>query len=118
MLRIEPLRFGEREAVSIEVRLPKTNLLIVTTKIGYIMCGALDVHLLNTKLKERNVIAGRSVGVKTIDDLLNAPLESVTDSACALGIVQGTIGRDAVRIMLEAERLPRNSSQGETENVK
>ena len=42
------------------------------------MCGALDVGLLNEKLKDRKIIAGRAVGVRTIEQLLNAPLESVT----------------------------------------
>lgn len=103
MFRVEPLPMGEHEAISIEVKLPKTTLLVVTTKIGYIMCGALDVELLNTKLKDRGVVAGRALGVRTIDDLLEAPLESVTDEAAALGVTKGTIGKEAIRIMLEAE---------------
>ena len=50
------------------------------------MCGALDVGLLNEKLADRKIIAGRAVGVRTIDDLLKAPLESVTYEARACGI--------------------------------
>ena len=64
------------------------------------MCGALDVALLNEKLKDRKVIAGRAVGVKTIDQLLNAPLESVTYEAEELGIVKGTIGKEALLKMI------------------
>jgi len=80
--------------------LPKTNLLVVTNDKGYIMCGALDVALLNEKLKDRKVIAGRAVGVKTIEQLLNAPLESVTFEAEELGIVKGTIGKEALLKMI------------------
>ena len=64
------------------------------------MCGALDVSLLNEKLKDRKVVAGRAVGVKTIDQLLDAPLESVTYEAEALGIHQGMIGKEAMLKML------------------
>lgn len=103
MFRVEPLPVDGREAMCIEVKLPKTTLLVVTTKIGYIMCGALDIQLLNTKLKERGVIAGRAVGVRTIEDLLEAPLESVTEQAEAMGVTKGMIGRDAIRLMLKAE---------------
>mgnify|MGYP001458666974 CR=1 FL=1 len=103
MLRVEPLAVGDRQAIGIEVRLPGTTLLVVTTGIGYIMCGALDVHLLNTRLKDRRIVAGRAVGVRTIEELLAAPLESVTSAAEALGVTAGMPGREAVRLMLDAE---------------
>jgi len=60
------------------------------------MCGALDVALLNEKLKNRNIIAGRAVGVKTIEELLNAPLESITYGAEQVGISEGMIGKEAL----------------------
>ena len=100
MMSLEPIDIGGHIFLSISVELPKTTLLIVTTEIGYIMCGALDVALLNEKLKDRKVIAGRAVGVKTIDELLDAPLESVTYEAEVLGIEKGIIGRDALLKMI------------------
>ncbi|MDQ1910091.1 DUF1805 domain-containing protein [Paenibacillus sp. GD4] len=99
MMRVEPVELDGRIALAIEVKLPKTTLLVVTTDKGYIMCGALDVGLLNEKLKDRHIIAGRATGVRTIEDLLEAPLESVTYEAEALGIVAGMKGRDAVMKM-------------------
>jgi uncharacterized protein YunC (DUF1805 family) len=56
--------------------------------------------LLNEKLKDRKIIAGRAVGVRTIEQLLNAPLESVTAEAEELGIHPGMIGRDALLKMI------------------
>lgn len=100
MINLQPISIEGHSFLSIVVELPKTNLLIITNEIGYIMCGALDVALLNDKLKDRKVIAGRAIGVKTIEDLLNAPLESVTYEAENLGITKGTIGRDALLAML------------------
>ncbi len=51
MMRMEPVSIGGRTALAVEVKLPKTTLLAVTTDKGYIMCGALDVGLLNEKIK-------------------------------------------------------------------
>jgi uncharacterized protein YunC (DUF1805 family) len=100
MMSLSPLEISGHMVLAIEVNLPKTNLLVVTTEKGYIMCGALDVALLNEKLKDRKVLAGRAVGVRTIEDLLEAPLESVTHEAENLGIHVGMKGRDALLKML------------------
>ena len=100
LMSLEPITIEGNVFLAISVILPKTNLLVVTNDNGYIMCGALDVALLNEKLADRKVIAGRAVGVKTIEQLLNAPLESVTYEAEARGISKGTIGRDALLKML------------------
>ena len=64
------------------------------------MCGALDVALLNEKLANRKIIAGRAVGVRTIDDLLKAPLESITFEAKAYGIEEGMTGKEALLKMV------------------
>jgi uncharacterized protein YunC (DUF1805 family) len=100
MIHAEPIMIDGRVAMGIEVKLPKTTLIIVTTDKGYIMCGALDVNLLNERLKDRNIIAGRAIGVRTLQDLLDAPLESVTYGAEELGIHAGTRGRDAILKMM------------------
>lgn len=100
MIELSPLEIEGHTFLSVSVKLPKTNLLVVTNEKGYIMCGALDVGLLNERLKDRKVIAGRAVGVKTIDELLEAPLESVTFEAEKLGIHKGLIGKEALLKMV------------------
>jgi uncharacterized protein YunC (DUF1805 family) len=90
---------GYGQVVGVEVRLPRTTLLTISTDSGYIMCGALDVGLLNTKLADRGIIAGRAVGVRTLDQLLDSPLEMVTVAAEALGITPGMTGRAALKLM-------------------
>lgn len=100
MIDLSPIVIEGHTFLSITVLLPKTTLLVVTSDHGYIMCGALDVGLLNEKLKDRKVLAGRAVGVKTIDQLLAAPLESVTYEAEERGIYKGMIGRDALLKMI------------------
>lgn len=96
MMELIPIKIEDRMFIGVSVKLPKTNLLAVTSDKGYIMCGALDITLLNEKLKDRKIIAGRAVGVKTIDQLLDAPLESVTYEAMEFGITEGMRGRDAL----------------------
>ncbi|WNR43411.1 YunC family protein [Paenibacillus roseipurpureus] len=100
MMRVEPILLEGHTAIAIEVKLPKTTLLVVTTDKGYIMCGALDVALLNERLSDRNIVAARATGVRTIEELLEAPLESVTYTAEDLGIVAGMTGRDAILKMM------------------
>jgi uncharacterized protein YunC (DUF1805 family) len=99
MIHAKPIAIGGQVAMGVEVLLPKTTLLAITTDKGYIMCGALDVGLLNDRLKDRRIIAGRAVGVRTLEDLLDAPLESVTIEAEQMGITVGMKGRDAVAKM-------------------
>lgn len=96
---MNPIVIEGKQFTAITIALPKTNFMAITNDKGYIMCGALDVALLNERLKERGIIAGRAVGVKTIDQLLEAPLESVTYEAEKLGIMVGTKGRDALLMM-------------------
>ncbi|CAG9612535.1 hypothetical protein BACCIP111899_01712 [Bacillus rhizoplanae] len=100
MVNIEPIIIKEYTFIAVSVKLPKTNLLAVMSDKGYIMCGALDVALLNEKLSDRGILAGRAVGVRTIEQLLEAPLESVTIEAERLGITTGTIGKDALLKMI------------------
>lgn len=96
MVRMEPVPLQNGVAIGIEIELPKTHLAIVTTPKGYIMCGALDVRLLDERLSSRRVVAGRAVGVRSIEDLLDAPLESVTEGMAELGVSPGDIGRQAL----------------------
>jgi len=100
LVTITPIEIGGHTFIATSVKLPKTTLLTVSNDKGYIMCGALDVSLLNSRLKDRKIIAGRAVGVKTIDELLNAPLESITWEAENLGIHVGMIGKDALLKMI------------------
>ncbi|SHG41968.1 YunC family protein [Ornithinibacillus halophilus] len=96
MITVNPLEIEGVHFTAIRVELPKTNLLMITNEIGYIMCAALDVDVLNEKLADREVIAGRAMGVRTIDDLLNAPLQKITDASKEYGWEVGMTGKEAL----------------------
>jgi len=97
MVSLVPFEIDGKMAIGVSVELPKTRLLAISTDKGYIMCGALDVHLLNTRLAAREILAGRALGVRTLEELLDAPLADVTDAALQVGISVGMTGRDALR---------------------
>ncbi|WP_425288276.1 YunC family protein [Terribacillus halophilus] len=98
-MTVEPMFLDGKPFTAVTVKLPKTTLLIVSNDVGYIMCGALDVDLLNDKLADRKIISGRAVGVKTIEQLLSAPLEKVTDASAAYGWKPGITGREALLLL-------------------
>ena len=70
MIEIIPYEIDGKLFTGVSVQLPKTTLWVISNDFGYIMCGALDVGLLNERLADRKIIAGRAVGVKTLDELL------------------------------------------------
>ncbi|GAE92872.1 hypothetical protein JCM21714_1893 [Gracilibacillus boraciitolerans JCM 21714] len=89
MIELKPIYIQEYPFSAITVTLPHTNLLIITNDHGYVMCGALDINLLNDKLADRPIIAGRAVGVKSMEDLRKANLNMVTNHAKKYGWRQG-----------------------------
>ncbi|GGE48488.1 hypothetical protein GCM10011391_29130 [Pullulanibacillus camelliae] len=96
MVELQPMYIDGKPFTAVTVQLPKTNLMAVYSDKGYIMCGALDIAFFNEKLADRGIIAGKAVGVRIIDQLLSAPLDSVTLAAEKCGIKAGMIGRDAL----------------------
>jgi uncharacterized protein YunC (DUF1805 family) len=100
MILMKPIEIEGHNVIGIEVKLPETTLLAVTTDKGYIMCGALDIQLLNQTLKDRHIIARRAIGVRTLEQLLDTPLESVTFEAESLGIRPGMKGIEALLKMI------------------
>ncbi|MCT2535917.1 DUF1805 domain-containing protein [Aquibacillus koreensis] len=96
MISVKPLIIENYPFTAIRVELPKTNLLVISNEVGYIMCGALDVDLLNDKLAERKIVAARATGVKTIEQLLDAPLDKVTLEAENKGWYEGMPAKEAL----------------------
>ncbi len=103
MVQVTPLPLqGGGHAIGVTVDLPGTRLVAAAVPGGYIMCGALDVALLDRLLGARHIVAARALGVRTLEDLLAKPLESVTAAARMLGVSEGMTGEQALSRMLEA----------------
>lgn len=98
MFKVERIYVGNKEFFAYTVNLPKTTLLVIANDVGYFACRAIDVEVFDSlpHLKARGVVCGHAKGVKTIDELLNAPLETVTEAAQKLGIEKGMLVIDAL----------------------
>ncbi|MDE5867784.1 MAG: DUF1805 domain-containing protein [Anaeroplasmataceae bacterium] len=70
-------------AVTIELK--NTTLLLLEGYDAFFMCGALDTKV----YQNREVLCGKAVGVKTLEDLYNAPIADSSNYAKSLGIVPG-----------------------------
>ena len=105
MFQAKKIIIEDYEFITYEIFLPKTTLLIVTNDVGYIMCAAVDIDFFNhtPKLVERKIIAGRAEGVRTLEELLHAPMAKLTFAAKEIGITEGTIGRDALVLMAKSQ---------------
>ncbi|HEY8394873.1 MAG TPA: DUF1805 domain-containing protein [Thermaerobacter sp.] len=112
-MEVTPIDVDGRTAIGVRVELPRTRLIAIATPVGYLMCGALDVALLDERLGARQIVAGRALGVRNFTDLLEQPLESVTRAARELGLAPGMKGREALRILLDAAGTVRATAAAE-----
>ncbi len=70
---------------SLEIKLDNTTIIMLEGYKCFFMCGALDVDV----YKNRKVICGKAVGVKTLDELFDATIYDSSLYAKELGIVPG-----------------------------
>lgn len=96
----EILKRDNIELDSVVIDLDNTKLLVLSGYNAFSMCGALNVDIYNTeKMKERHVIAMRSVGVKSILELYNSKILAVTDYAKEKGIFPGMMVSEAFKLL-------------------
>lgn len=70
----------------LEVALDRTTLLILQGYGAFAMCGALNVDIYNQpKMVDRKIICARAVGVKTLEELFDAPIEACSQFAQEVG---------------------------------
>lgn len=82
---------------TLEVELKNTTLLLLEGYGAFFMCGALDVEI----YKDREVLAGKAVKVKTLEELYNAPVFALTNYAVKLGLTPGMRVYEAFRKISE-----------------
>ena len=71
----------------------KDNLVLVTAKKGYVMCGLLSV----STAENLGHAACKVTGVRTAEDVYGAIITDVTTSAKAFGIEVGMTGAEAIK---------------------
>lgn len=84
----------------VDIDMDNTSILILEGYNAFAMCGALNVDVYNTeKMIDRKVICMRAVGVRTIEALLDAKVESCSDYAKSKGIQKDMLIKDAFEIL-------------------
>jgi uncharacterized protein YunC (DUF1805 family) len=81
-----------KKITGVELQLPGAPLVLAYGKGGFVMCGYLNVET----AEKLGIAAGLVRGVKTVDDLLKASIQSATSFARNKGISDGMTGRDAL----------------------
>ena len=84
----------------VDIDMDNTSILILEGYNAFAMCGALNVDVYNTeKMTDRKVICMRATGVRTIEALLDAKVESCSDYAKTKGIQKDMLIKDAFEIL-------------------
>jgi uncharacterized protein YunC (DUF1805 family) len=86
------VQINGKTAHGVEVPLPKAPLVLVSTPNGFVMCGYLSIEAAG----RLGVAAAMVRGVSTVDDLLAAKIEGMTQAAAQLGVTLAMTGRDAL----------------------
>ncbi len=97
MISITSLKVDGKSCLGLRVDLPEiaTPLLLITAEKGLVMCGFLNVEA----AEKTGATAVMVSGVKTFDDVLNAPVKATTSKAKSLGVHEGMNGADALKLM-------------------
>jgi len=78
----------------------KTNILLIKAAGGFLGCGYFDVSVANRVGDAAAIVTG----VKTIEEMLAAPVVRVSDRARDAGVKEGVSGREALLLL---QRFPR-----------
>ncbi len=92
---VEMVELDNGTAMGISLQMQNAPLLLIRAKRGFVMCGYLDLEA----AASLGDLAVKLKGVKTIEDMLGAPVAGVTSAAAALGIKQGMTGKEALELM-------------------
>jgi len=90
---IETKKIGNSSGFKIELH--NANFLMIVAKKGFIMCGYLNIDTAE-KLNDAACVV---TGVKNFDEVLNAKIVKLTTKAKELGIKEGMLGKDALKLL-------------------
>ena len=94
------IKYNKLKLNTVDIDLDNTSILIIEGYNAFAMCGALNVDVYNSdKMKDRKVICMRATGVRTIDSLFEAKIESCSNYAESKGIKKDMLVRDAFEIL-------------------
>ncbi|HYF36341.1 MAG TPA: DUF1805 domain-containing protein [Prosthecobacter sp.] len=80
------------------IRTQQTNILLVQAPGGFVGCGYFDIGVANRVGDAAAIVTG----VKTIDEVLAAPVVRLSDKAREAGVTEGMTGREAAILLHRA----------------
>jgi uncharacterized protein YunC (DUF1805 family) len=89
------LNLDGQQLEAIHIPTPQTNILLIKSAGGFVGCGYFDVAVANRVGDAVAIVTG----VKTIDDVLAAPIVRLSDKAREAGVTEGMTGREAALIL-------------------
>lgn len=97
MYEIEKIEIAGKTFHAMKSTLPENAppLLLIKGAKGYVMCGYLNLEA----AEKFNSAAAIVSGVKTFDDVLNAPIKAATTKAKQLGLEPGKIVKDVIAVL-------------------
>ncbi|APH38609.1 YunC family protein [Methanohalophilus halophilus] len=92
---IEQIKLENGTAQGLKWELENASLLLIKADMGYVMCGYLNMETAD-KLED---VAAVVSGVDSFEDVLQAPVKSVSKKALDVGIEEGMTGRQVLEKM-------------------
>lgn len=92
---IETIELDNGCASGLSFQMQKVPLIVIRAEKGFVMCGYLDMAAAGAI----GDAAAKVKGVKTFDEVLQAPVIEVTEQAAHLGIKTGVSGKEALELM-------------------
>lgn len=93
MINVTSVSVNHKAFMGLKVDLPESPpLLLIVGEKGFVMCGFLNVEA----AEKLAVPAAMVSGVKTFEDVLNAPVKATTTKASSLGIKTGMKASEAL----------------------
>lgn len=95
MLKSGTIKVGKGKITAIAMKLGDKNLVVLSGKKGFVMCGYLNLTVAN----KFGDVAVKITGVSTIEDALLAKVYSASGAAKRLGIKKGQPIKDVLKVI-------------------
>jgi len=90
IVKTQTIHLEKGKAIGYHIDLGPAPLILIQTQKGYVMCGYLNMDTANRV----GDIAGKVTGVKTFEDVLNAPIVEASEKAKKAGLKEGMTARE------------------------
>ena len=95
MLKTRIIKVGQRKITAIAMKLGDKNLVVLSGRKGFVMCGYLNLAVAN----KFGDVAVKISGVSTINDALFSKVHSVSSAAKRLKIKKGQAIKDVLKVI-------------------